>query len=91
MTTLLTPLSVPLGECGERHLFHATAKEYAARAVAGDEAVKGSTGEKGSGAYLLNWDGSVNGNEKVMKDFRDRGVGNKVWEHTLEVFKRICG
>ena len=88
---VLTPLAVPLGESGERHLFHATAKEYAAKAVAGSEAVRGSAGEKGSGAYLLNWDGKVVGNDKVMKDFRERGVGAKVWEHTLEIFKRILG
>ena len=88
---LLTPFSVPLTESGERHLFHATAKEYAAKAVAGDDAVKGSAGEKGSGAYILSWDGSVSGNDKVMRDFRERGVGSKIWEHTLEVFKRICG
>ena len=88
---VLTPLAVPVGESGERHLFHATAKEYAARAVAGNEAVRGSTGEKGSGAYLLNWDGKVSGNDKVMRDFRERGVGSKVWSHTLGVFKRILG
>ena len=88
---VLTPIAVPLGESGERHLFHATAKEYAAKAIAGKEAVMGSTGEKGSGAYLLNWDGKVVGNDKVMRDFRERGVGSKVWEHTMEVFKRILG
>ncbi|PLB46845.1 hypothetical protein P170DRAFT_438549 [Aspergillus steynii IBT 23096] len=77
--TLARPWVVPVEESGERHLFVATSPEYQA------------VGEKGGGGYLLNWDGTPRGNEKVMAEFREKGTAEVVWKHTMEVFERIRG
>ncbi|KAI9815134.1 MAG: hypothetical protein M1827_002977 [Pycnora praestabilis] len=101
LTICMSPWTVNVGESGERNLFHATSPSYppASTRIADaaatsslqkeDDVALGSTGEKGSGAYLLNWNGEVTGKQKLLKDYRERGVGKKIWEHTLEVFKRI--
>lgn len=99
-STLARPWVVPLAECGERHLFVATSPRYpscssgAGSAGMGGEmgdAVVGSNGVAGSGAYLVNWDGRPRGNEKVMREFREKGTPGVVWQHTVEVFDKILG
>ena len=87
---LLTPWAVPLEESGERHLYAATSGTYAPKGRQEDCAVVGSAGVKGSGAYLLNWDGEPTG-KKILSQYREKGVREKVWEHTMEVFEQICG
>lgn len=85
---LVTPWVVPIKESGERNLFHATASRYAPKSVAGEDAAIGSDGTtKGTGAYLLNWDGKSVGDQKVLNALREKGMGPKMWEHTLSIFK----
>jgi len=87
----ITPFAVPLGESGERHLYAATSKTFPPLEKPDAEASIGSTGVKGSGAYLLHWNGESTGKEKLLKEYRAQGVGKKIWEHTLDVFDKICG
>ena len=101
---LMNPWTVGLVESGERYLYDVTVAAYppacakgsgaviaAADAQAGVEIAKGSDGTAGSGAYLLNWDGKVQSQSLgLMKDYRDGGVQQKVWEHTMEMFEKIA-
>ncbi len=96
---LLTPIAVPVEEVGERQLFHATSARYPPRksAGSGEEARRAGVARpqgvdvaKGDGAYLLNWNGET-GEGKCMKGYRERGVGKKVWEHTLQIFDEAQG
>ncbi|KKA18356.1 hypothetical protein T310_7704 [Rasamsonia emersonii CBS 393.64] len=96
---LLKPLTVPLAESGERHLYAATSGVYPPRAqqqqgagAGKDTAVAtGADGLPGSGAYLLHWDGSTpNKKAKLLREYQSSGVGKQVWAHTLEVFEKIC-
>lgn len=86
--TVLSPMAVSPGESGERNLFHGSASMFAPKASAGADAAVGSDGTKGSGAYLLNWNGKKVGNEKVLNALRERQMGKTIWEHTLDVFRR---
>lgn len=88
------PWIVPLSECGERHLYAATSTAFPPKTTEDKEAEKaalGADGVKGSGAYLLGSDGSTCGNEKILSEYRSKDAAKKVWEHTLEVFEKICG
>ncbi len=89
---LARPWMVPLDESGERHLYAATSPRFPPRASKDVEgAAPGADGAKGSGAYLLHWDGSDNGNRKPLQDLRKNETGKLVWQHTMEVFESICG
>jgi NAD(P)-dependent dehydrogenase (short-subunit alcohol dehydrogenase family) len=79
---LLTPFCVGIKESGERHLYASTNDVFAPKGKGG--------GSIGGGAYLLNWDNSPVGNLKVLKKFIEEGVAEKVWKHTLEVYKTVC-
>lgn len=85
--------AVPIDQSGERHLFAATSMRYPPKSanVSTEEVEKGADGVRGSGAYPLSWDGSYSQNEKVMKDYRSQGIGQQIWEHTLDVFNKVCG
>lgn len=89
--TVARPWTVPLQESGERHVYAATSKSYPPLAVPDESAVVGSTGVKGSGAYLLRWDGTPCGAADVMTRYRSQDVGNQIWKHSLDVFDRVCG
>lgn len=92
MMALAKPWMVPLSESGERHLYAATSPRFPPRGlndVAG--AATGANGTNGSGAYLLHWDGSTVGNQKVLQEFRKNETGKLVWRHTTGVFESICG
>lgn len=89
---LATPLALDLGESGERSLFNATASLFGPGGHGGDmveDMAAGSDGVRGSGAYILKWDGSVVGKQEVLGPMREKGLREKVWEHTLETFARI--
>jgi len=75
---LLTPFCVNIRESGERHLYASTSNVFAPKAKAG------------SGSYLLDWDNSPVGNVKVLRKYKEEGVAEKVWKHTLEVYKTVC-
>ncbi|KAI9736331.1 MAG: hypothetical protein M1834_001217 [Cirrosporium novae-zelandiae] len=95
---LLTPITIPIKDAGERHLFVATSARYppaktttSAGVPPPDDAeiLVGSNGNKGSGAYLVDWDCEAAPTKEVLKKAMDEGKGQKIWEHTLEVFDRI--
>jgi len=65
-------------ESGERHLYAATSPSYAPK-----------NGE-GSGSYPLNWNGDVLADTAKAKAMRDEGKEEVVWEHTEDVFRKIC-
>jgi hypothetical protein len=92
LLVLARPWMVPLDESGERHLYAATSPRFPPKASKDVEgAAPGSDGIKGSGAYLLHWDGSDNGNKKPLQDLRKNDTGKLVWQHTMGVFESICG
>jgi NAD(P)-dependent dehydrogenase (short-subunit alcohol dehydrogenase family) len=92
LTFLLKPLLVPRVESGERHLFEATAPRYAPRAKADEveDVVMGADDVKGSGFYQLSWNGAVAGPSKKEAEMKADGVEKKIWDHTEEVFRKIC-
>lgn len=49
------------------------------------EMALGSNGTIGSGAYLMNWKGETSVAGKKMQGLRDRGVAQKVWEHSTHL------
>lgn len=48
----------------------------------------GSDGTPGSGAYLLDWDGKSTGDKDILRKHREKGMGPKVWKHTMEMFQK---
>ncbi len=93
-------LSVPPRECGERILFLATPR-FSARqtietgatansdeptALEGNAGIAiGSDGNRGGGAYAVNWDGeTIPTKEAYQKD-----LARKVWDHTIRAFGEI--
>ncbi|RAL08494.1 NAD(P)-binding protein [Aspergillus homomorphus CBS 101889] len=100
LNVLSRPLSMAPEESGQRNLFIATSAAYpAARprdpSYVGTPLGEGlrtavaSTGKVGGGSYILNYDGSNTAKEKLMAGYREQGFPAKVWEHTLETFRRI--
>ncbi|KAK9321583.1 hypothetical protein V1517DRAFT_170511 [Lipomyces orientalis] len=101
---IVWPFSVPLRECGERILFLATprfpawqttevgiiAQEDDSASVEGNVAIAiGSDGNYGSGAYAVNWNGETIPTEKAYKRFREDGLAERVWDHTMKAFEDI--
>ncbi|KAL4783511.1 NAD(P)-binding protein [Aspergillus varians] len=103
MWPLLWPFSVNLHESGERHLFHLCSARYPAKRGAAIQGVPppesrtgwnvatGTTGEAGSGAYLLDWKGDVRPSGKILARYRERGVPEMVWHHTERVLDEAEG
>ncbi|KAI7081905.1 hypothetical protein KC356_g8789 [Hortaea werneckii] len=95
MYAVMTPWILNVKESGERHFFQMTNKCYpAAQGGVGIEPpddisiMRGSNGQVGSGAYLIDWDGKPTGDENVLKKYRDLGMPTKVWEHTMAMFEQ---
>jgi hypothetical protein len=92
-------VSVPIEECGERHLYLATSARYPPRegestAVRlGDsvEVAMGSTGEVGTGVYSVGPDCESASSEarELLTGLREKGMVEEVWQHTELEFKRI--
>ena len=89
---LLSPMTVPLEESGERHLYAATNPSFSPRASKeGNDAAIGSDGVQGSGSYLVGSDSATVSYQKVLDGYRADGTRGSVWKHTLDIFKGICG
>ncbi|KAL2844751.1 hypothetical protein BJY01DRAFT_214759 [Aspergillus pseudoustus] len=100
MWPFMWPFSVNLRESGERHLYHLTSARYPAKQgsadpalgqgvpfeTGDDEEANGTTGETGSGAYLLNWKGDVRPSGKILAQYREEGMPELVWRHTEAMF-----
>ncbi|KAB8077950.1 hypothetical protein BDV29DRAFT_197935 [Aspergillus leporis] len=93
MWPLMWPFSVNLHGSGERQLFHLSSARYPAKEsvltqgvpVASGDVATGTTGETGSGAYLLNWNGDVRPSRKVLGQYREQGINELVWRHTEDL------
>lgn len=93
MYAVMTPWILNVQESGERHLFQMTSNCYPSGTGAvgvpvpeGMSAMRGMDGVPGSGAYLLDWDGKVTGDEKVLGKYRAMGLGKTIWDHTMKIF-----
>lgn len=85
-------------ETGARQLFHATSGVYPPAKPVGDaggvpapnglEIMKGVEGQVGTGGYAVNWNGDITG-KKILEEYREKGVGKTVWEHTMGIFERV--
>ena len=97
-------ICVPIQECGERHLYLATSAKYppasggrdpgfAVPLEEGIDLAQGTTGQIGSGAYSIGWDGEGTSSAvvKVLTRYRDEGMLDQIWRHTESEFKRITG
>ncbi|KAE8375464.1 hypothetical protein BDV26DRAFT_283453 [Aspergillus bertholletiae] len=90
MWPFMWPFSVNLNESGERHLFHLSSARYPAKQSSATQGVPlemgdvatGTTGETGSGAYLLNWKGDVRPSREILAQYREQGMPETVWRHT---------
>jgi hypothetical protein len=94
-SSVLSAWTVPLEESGERHLYAARSDAYppvGRQGPVGVYTATGADGVTGSRAYLLHWDGSTpNKKVKLLREYQLSGVEDQVWEHTLEVFDKVCG
>lgn len=92
--------TISLEESGERHLFHATSARYPPARVKessdagvalpkGVEVAKGWDWKDGSGCYLLDQNGEMVGDRKLLEEYRKKDMGKRIWEHTQEVFDRV--
>ncbi|KAM0432250.1 hypothetical protein ACHAPT_004788 [Fusarium lateritium] len=84
---------LPKEECGERHAWLCLSSRFPAKAEEGVEAALGSDGTKGSGVYSVDWDGESAPAEvvKLLGEYREEGVVDKVWKHMEREFVRITG
>lgn len=92
LTVLAKPWVVPLAESGERHLYAATSARFTPWAASSKSGALSATGPvEGNGAYLLYWDQSPCGNQKLLQKYRSNGTGKLIWRHTLDLFDKVCG
>jgi hypothetical protein len=52
------------------------------------DVVRGAGWKVGSGCYLVGSDGEAVGDKELMDEYRQRGMGKKIWQHTQEVSDR---
>ena len=94
--------SVPVEECGERHLFLATSARFKPRngdgnssggvpVAEGIEVARGTNSEVGSGVYSVRWDGTSASHavEELLARYRDKGMVEEIWRHAESEFNRI--
>jgi len=94
---LVSLLARSVEEAGERGLFVATSAKYPAAEgrdvgveLPGGVKVAKSSDGKGNGVYRLEDTGESAQNEcdAVLEQYRAQGVGEKVWQATLDIWER---
>jgi hypothetical protein len=97
MRWLVTPtvnllVAMSTEEAGSRALFYGTSARYAAPAhdSAAVPLVQGleKATPRENGLFLMNTKSESWGDERLLADFESRGVGDKVWTWTEEVFSK---
>jgi len=93
-------LAVPKMETGERLMFY-TSPRFPARPGAGEQEHSKSVGDVpvatstdgvlGGGCYAVNWKGDTYATKKAYTQLRKDGLTERVWKHTMDVFKTIEG
>jgi hypothetical protein len=95
---IVTPMMKLVGytseEAGERVVFAATSGRFRRLrpGLSGEGTLvqKGVDGKLGSGVYLVQADSSVKTQNDTLKKLREEGVGQKVFEHTIQQFDKIA-
>lgn len=87
---LIKLFGLSVEEAGERVLFAATSGTFRAVSGGDDGIAIGSDGNRGSGVYLVIADSSTKEGSRVLKDMREKGIGQKVVDHTMGEFERIA-
>ena len=100
-----TSLSVPIQECGERHLYLATSAQFpsrerenaAVRLGDGAQVVVGTTGKIGTGVYSVgetcesaSSESASNEVVELLAGLREKGTVEEVWRHTEGEIRRIA-
>ena len=92
---MVTPFTVGIEEAGARGLFYLTSARYPSLngkkdndKIDGVKLVEGLQVAKGEGAYMLGKSGEE-GEGKIMKTYRENGMRERVWGHSLEVFEGV--
>ncbi|KAL9635331.1 MAG: hypothetical protein Q9164_003526 [Protoblastenia rupestris] len=89
---LMTPFSTSVKDCGQLCLFYLTSKRYPSlneKSNAngnGVDLVEGVKVAEGDGAYLVDATGEI-GAGKPVKGYRERGMSEKIWEHTEQILE----
>jgi hypothetical protein len=90
---LITPLMVKVEKVGESIALMAEDSRfrYSQQTEPGEAEVTevGSDGMIGSGSYCIRWDGKRSIKDKTMKNLREKGAGEAVWAHCMEVFASV--
>lgn len=91
MTWIVQPLAnvflTSVDDAGARALFYLTSDRYSVNdgTIPLPEGLEKSP-KSGGGIFLSNEKSESVDNEKVLADFRARGVDEQVWAHTMEIF-----
>lgn len=100
---LFAPFTVSKEETGERQLFIATSGLYPPATPEGSHQgakgvevpwgpklmANGADGKEGSGAYLVNWNNETTGKIALLKEYREKGAGTLIWDHTTNIFAKV--
>lgn len=88
-------------ECGERQTFLATSAKFPSEdgtasgvpLAGGITVARGTNGQNGSGVYSVDFEAKSAGPkvEALLAKFRQEGLVDKLWEHTMREFERITG
>lgn len=83
-------MSITAEESGERMLCYATSDKFAGPDIKGQDSIRVSKSVV-DGCWILDENGKASQNEKVLSKLRSQDGEAKVWEHTLEEWKRVLG
>lgn len=73
----------------ERYPAKGTFKDGEMNLVGGVEVARSTNGELGGGSYALGQRGDVQTKEVSYEKVRREGLGQKIWDHTMEILGRI--
>lgn len=98
MKPLASLLMTSKDDCGDVMLYLAT-ERYPAKGtvqngegkklVGGVEVARSTNGVLGGGSYALGQKGDVQGKEVSYENVRREGLGQQIWDHTMEILGRI--
>lgn len=92
-------------ECGERQFFHATNARYACRDQQQQHDIDAVTATSttsvlrdtfaacsvpGNGVYRVLANGETLSDNRVLGPYREDDMVEKIWEHTVDVFEKVC-
>jgi NAD(P)-dependent dehydrogenase (short-subunit alcohol dehydrogenase family) len=78
-------------DAGARALYAATNEKFGAANEKGAVLEKGSNEVIGSGVYILNENDEALSSDAILAPYRKDGTDKKIYDHTMEEYKRILG